>query len=378
MNTKRTRQMKKRMAAGLACALLLSLLTTACGKKPAATVEPERALVRIAKVETAERGPSAGGLSYLAVVRAENETDLSFKIGGIVNRIGPAPGIDWDEGAPVKAGAVLAELNQSDFTNALISARAHAELASKVLERFRKMRLTDAISQQELDVSEANWHTAQAQLDQAEQNLRDSRLVATIDGVVLSRHVNAHVTVGAGQRVLRFADTRTMSVELGLSDRLVTRLAPGDCVDMEVSALEGRPPFRGRVSEVGVAAEGEGRLYRVVIKVPNPAGLLRSGMTARVRLGAPSTGRSGAVCIPLSALVTLSAPKAAGASASTQLGVFVVQDGRVVQRAVKTGDILDSSILVTEGLRAGEQVVTSGASFLYDGARIEVAPDAAP
>jgi multidrug efflux pump subunit AcrA (membrane-fusion protein) len=58
-----------------------------------------------------------------------------------------------------------------------------------------------------------------------------------------------------------------------------------------------------------------------------------------------------------------------------QLGVFVVQDGKAVQRTVKTGDILNSSIQITQGLRAGERVVTSGASFLYDGAPIEVATD---
>ena len=52
-------------------------------------------------------------------------------------------------------------------------------------------------------------------LDQAEQNLRDSRLVAAKDGVVLARYVNSRVTVAAGQRVLRFADTSLMSVELG-------------------------------------------------------------------------------------------------------------------------------------------------------------------
>ena len=50
-------------------------------------------------------------------------------------------------------------------------------------------------------------------------------------------------------------------------------------------------------------------------------------------------------------------------------------DGKAVQRGVKTGDILNSSILITDGLRAGEQVVTAGASFLYDGAPIEVATD---
>jgi membrane fusion protein (multidrug efflux system) len=144
---------------------------------------------------------------------------------------------------------------------------------------------------------------------------------------------------------------------------------------MTVSSLEGRPPFRGRVSEVGVAANAEGRLYRVVIKVPNPDGLLRSGMTARISLGETATMETNAVCIPLSALVTSVAGKPTAADSSTPLAVFVVKNGRAVERTVTTGDILNSSIVVTRGLQAGEQVVTSGASFLYDGAPVEVIAD---
>jgi RND family efflux transporter MFP subunit len=347
------------------------LVLAGCGK-PAAR-PPEKALVRAAVVEPQDNVRSDGEASYLALVKFDHETDLSFKVGGILVSIGSAPGTDWDEGTPVKAGTVLAELKQADFTNALSSARARAELAGKTIERFRKLRVTDAISQQELDVTEADWRTAQAQLDQAEQNLRDSRLLASKDGVVLMRYVNSRVTVAPGQRVLRFADTSLMSVELGLPDRLVGRLSPGKEVPVEVSGLEGLKPFRGCVSEVGVAASTEGRLFRVVIKVPNPDGLLRSGMTARIHVGDTPAVKPGTVCVPLSALVTLAPDGRSVGTGPAQLGVYVVQEGKVVTRAVKTGDILSSSILVTEGLRAGEQVVTSGASFLYDGAPIEVA-----
>ncbi len=353
--------------------LTLALAVAGCGK-PAAR-PPEKSLVRTALVQPVDNARSDGNASYLALVRFDQETDLSFKVGGILDGIGPTPGKDWDEGTPVKAGTVMAELKQADFMNALNSARAKAELAVKTVERFRKLRESDAISQQELDVTEADWRTAQAQLDQAEQNLGDSRLVAVKDGVVLNRYVNSRVTVSPGQRVLRFADTSLMSVELGLPDRLVGRLAPGKEIDVEVSALEGLPPFKGRVSEVGVAASTEGRLFRVVIKVPNPDGLLRSGMTARIQVGNSAAAKPGTVCIPLSALVTLPPNGQSQAAAQAQLGVFVVQDGKAVQRAVKTGDILNSSILITEGLRAGEQVVTAGASFLYDGAPVEVAAD---
>lgn len=353
--------------------LCLTLALVGCGKP--ATRPSEKSLVRTAVVESADKVRSDGDASYLASVRFDQETDLSFKVGGILVGIGPAPGKDWDEGTPVKAGTILAELKQADFTNALDSARARAELAVKTVERYRKLREVDAISQQEADVTEAEWRTAAAQLDQAEQNLRDSRLVATKDGVVLARYVNSRVTVSPGQRVLRFADTSVISVELGLPDRLIGRVSPGEEIPVEISALEGMPPFKGRVSEVGVAASGEGRLFRVVIKVPNPDGLLRSGMTARIQVGDSPAAKPGTVCVPLSALVTFVSGGNASAATQAQLGVFVVQEGKAVQRAVKTGDILKSSILITEGLRAGEQVVTSGASFLYDGAPVEVASD---
>jgi RND family efflux transporter MFP subunit len=364
-------------SAGVGCKeltlLCVALALGGCGK-PAAK-PPEKALVRTAIVEAMNSVESHGEASYLALVKFDNETDLSFKVGGILVSIGPAPGTNWNEGTPVKAGKVLAELKQADFTNALTSARARRELAVKTLERFRKLRATDAISQQELDVTEADRQTKQAELDQADQNLRDSRLVAAKDGVVLARYVNSGVTVLPGQRVLRFADTSLMSVELGLPDRLVGRLAPGQEVDVEVSGLEGLKPFRGHVTEVGVAASTEGRLFRVVIKVRNPDGLLRSGMTARIHVSDIPPALPGTVCVPLSALVTLVPDGRSAGIGQAQLGVFVVQDGKAVARAVKTGDILNSSILVTDGLRAGEQVVTSGASFLYDGALIEVATD---
>ena len=376
MNNTENLQRHKQNVGGHSLALLtIALALAGCGK-PAAK-SPERSLVRTALVEPMDNIRSDGEASYIAIVRFDQETDLSFKVGGILAGIGPAAGTDWDEGTPVKAGTVLAELKQADFTNAWNSAHAKAELASKTVERFRKLRESDAISQQELDVTEADWRTAHSQLDQAEQNLRDSRLVATKDGVVLARHVNSRVTVSPGQSVLRFADTSLMSVELGLPDRLIGRLSPGKEISVEVSGFEGLPPFKGRVTEVGVAASSEGRLFRVVIKVPNPDGLLRSGMTARIHVGDSPALKPGTVCVPLSALVTLVSEGNSQFGGQTQLGVFVAQNGKAMKRAVKTSDILNSSIQITEGLQPGEQVVTSGASFLYDGAPIEIAADLA-
>jgi len=350
--------------------LLLLLFVAGCGKR--LNQEAEKMAVQTDAAKSLESLRSWDNAAYIAMVRAENETDLGFKVGGIVDIIGPAPGSDWNEGSVVKRGTILASLKQSDFVNALNSAKAQAELTTKQLERFRKLRESDAISQDELDVSEAKYNAAQAQLAQANQNLQDSQLRASVDGVVLARYVNSGVTVAAGQRVLRLAQNNIMRIELGLPDRLVAFFSPGKEIDVEISAFEGRPPFRGRVSEVGVAASQDGRLFRVVIKVPNPDGVIRSGMTATVRVGDLAPLSSGAVFVPLSALVTFALPGQSRTAESSQLAVFVVDRGKALRRPVKTGDIVRSSIIITEGLKRGEMVVTSGASFLYDGQPVEV------
>jgi len=357
------------LAAALLCA------SSGCGKPIVA--KPQVMAVHVAKVELMSATQAASKPAYIAIVRAENETEYSFKVGGILELIGPEPGRDWDEGTPVKAGAVLAQLKQVDFSNAVATARTRSDLAAKTFERFKKLRQNDAISPQELDVAEANDRTARLQLDQAQQNLSDSKLLAPIDGVILARYVNNGVTVGAGQRVLRFANNNVMSVELGVPDRVVNHFTPGREIGVEISALESQPPFIGRISEVGVAAIQEGRLYRVVIKVPNPRGLIRSGMTASVRVGDLARFEPGALRVPLSALVTAPLQGAVTNAANAgpaRLAVFQYHDGSVTRRLIKTGDIVDSSIIVTEGLNAGDSVVTSGASFLFDGARVEVIP----
>jgi RND family efflux transporter MFP subunit len=354
--------------------LVLLCVMTGCGKHR--DQQTQKMAVQTETAKSMDNLRSGDTAAYIAMVRADNETDLGFKVGGIVDIIGPARGSDWDEGSAVKAGTVLASLKQSDFVNALNSAKAQAELTTKQFERFRKLRESDAISQEELDVSEANYHTAQAQLDQANQNLQDSQVRASIDGVVLARYVNSGVTVAAGQRVLRFAENTIMRVELGLPDRLVAFFSPGKEVDVEISAFEGRPPFRGRVSEVGVAASQDGRLFRIVIKVPNPDGVIRSGMTATVRVGDLARLRPGAVLVPLSALVTFAPLSQSRAAESSQLAVFVVDAGKALRRAVKTGDINRSSIIITDGLKSGEVVVTSGASFLYNEQPVEVLQNA--
>ena len=272
------------LACGLALALALPCVLAGCGKPPSG--QPHEMAVQTERARSLEGLNRRGDAAYMAIVRAENETDLSFKLGGIVDIIGPETGSDWKEGTPVKEGAMLANLKPSEFVNALNSAKAQAELATKQLGRLRKLRESDTISPQEMDVTGGQLpdgasttgpgqsepqRLPTARLDQRNgagpiRQCRDDRSRGTTRVALCGNRHDAGGAGGAGPAGRFFL--------------------AGQGSGVEITSLEGRPPFRGRVSEVGVAASQDGRLFRVVIKVPNPEGVIRSGMTATVRVGA--------------------------------------------------------------------------------------------
>lgn len=360
-----------------AAQLLLPLLglglvlgfTSGCHKSPQS--DDVRIVVRVEEAQPPRKTPIQNTQRYLGVVKGEAEIDLSFKVGGILDVIGQGPGSDWREGDQVTKGSVLAQLKQADFESAVKSAQAKATLDGSQVERGRRLRTDGALSQQELDVLEAGYKASQAALEQALQAKADSTLTASMNGAVLARLANSGETVLPGRTVLRFADLSTVSVELGVPEKVVSQIREGEEVPISITAMD-ETRFMGKVSEVGVAAKEGARLYRVKLKVHNPEFRLKSGMTAYATFHELSPVGTNAVLVRLSALVAAS-PKAG--TSENQLAVFVIgADGRAHERWVKTDDIIRSSILVKEGVKAGEKVVVAGASLLYDGALVDARP----
>jgi RND family efflux transporter MFP subunit len=345
---------------------LFGVLVAGCHRhKPAA--EPHKNVVRVVSAESLDAAKVTARSEYIAMLKGDVETELSFKVGGILEVIGrTGETLDWQEGARIAKGEILARLKREDFVSSVKSAFAKAEMDRQQHAREIKLRETGAVSQQELEAAAASRQASDASLAVAEQALKDSVLLAPYDGTIVARFVNGGETIGVGKSVLRIADLQQMSVELGIPDRLIGRVRVGKEFPVRVTTLEARS-FIGRVSEVGVAAKDGARLFRVVIKISNPDGVLRSGMTATVAFDDYDNFPRGSVLIPLSALVSASKGKG-----ENQLAVFVVGgDGKAHERPVKTDDLVRSSVIVTEGLKPGERVVTAGASTLYEGALVD-------
>lgn len=345
-------------------AAALPLLLVACRRQQ--VVAPTVDNVRYVEAQPVASTPEEPGPSFLGVIRGDTETSLSFKVNGQIERIGPADGAeDWKQGAEVAAGEVLAQVDTANFVNAVAAARARVELARSNFARNRELFAAGNLSQGDYDATRAQRDMAEADLAQAEQYLRDSTLRAPYAGVVLARLARAGEFAAAGRPVLVIGDFRRVSLEVGVSDSVLSRIRLGQSCAVLVSAFEGRT-FTGTVSEIGVAADPSSRLFRVVLKIANADGRLRSGMTASVRLGGHEARAVQGVVLPLSALV---------ADGEGRSAAFVVgDDGRAHLRTLQTGGIVGSSILVTDGIGAGEKVVTLGAGLLNDGMPVHAEP----
>lgn len=361
------------MKPGLLLPLVPLALLVLASCRPRPLPDPPATVVRVEPAQRLQDVSLQGSQTYIGMIRGENETDLSFKVGGTLELIGPAPGRNWGEGDGIEKDQVLAQLQQVDLKAELDSASARAELASSRLTRAEQLLRDQAISPQEFDVARSANEEARAALDRARQAFLDSTLRAPFHGRVLARVANAGETVLAGRPVLRVADLSVVSVDLGVPDRIVNQIKPGQLIPVAVNSLESRR-FEGEVAEVGVAAKEGSRLFKVVLKVRNPRAELRSGMTASVTFQEPARDLTNAVLVRMSALVA-SSPRPEGSPAGPPLAVFVVDaTGCVQERPVRTDDIIRSSVVVTSGLAPGEPVVVVGASRLHHGERVDARP----
>jgi RND family efflux transporter MFP subunit len=361
---------RRHSAISVAVLLLGILLLPSCKPRTAAVAAPLDVRFVVVRPVDHVRSDTAGA-AFLGLLRGDPETSLSFKVNGQIARIGPAAGAeDWNEGTAVEKDTVLAQLDTANFVNAVAAARARAEYARASFARSAELFVAANLSKNEFEASRAQKDTAEADLAQAEQNLRDTTLRAPYSGTILARLARNDEYAAAGRPVLRLGGLRQMKLEIGVPDTLLSRLAIGQDYPVKVSAFEGGE-FTGRVSEIGTAATEGSRLFHVVLEIPNADSRLKSGMTATVRLGHYGAPPAAGVLVPLSALVS---PGRAGAAPGV-VAVFVVGDDHVVrQQLVRTGDLVESSIIVTDGLKAGERVISVGAGQLFDGALVNAAP----
>ena len=329
-------------------------------------------------------------IRYSANIQPRHEVQLAFTQGGYVEsflQVRDADGVmrNIQSGDAVKRGTVLARLRKSDFeakvhqlNGVLGQSLAAAENSALEMERATNLFKDDSLTKADYDSIKARDQDARArvaaskaQLQEVEIALRDSDLRAPIDGVVLSRNLEVGDLASPGNPAFIVADTTSVKGIFGVPDVLVSRFQIGQKLSVLLEAVPG-VEFQGVITRIAPAADAKTRLFETEISIPNSDNRLRSGMIASIVVRPPGRATVSVLVVPLTSIVS-----AKESSQDSYAVMVVAQEGtkKVAHlREIKLGETYGDMIAITDGLSAGESVITVGATLVQAGEEVNVIP----
>lgn len=352
-------------------AAAIALQLAACSK-----TAPVSEDVRPVRVATVTPSHGAAVAEFAGEVRPRVETRAGFQVAGRVTQR------QVEIGQQVKAGQVLATVDPQDYRLAAQAAQAGLTAAQvdrdqqrADFRRFEELKAKGFISQADLDRRKASLDAAEARYAQAAANSQASgnqaayaSLRAPHDAVVTGLDAEVGQVVAAGQSVVRLARSGEKEVALGIPEQQLALVAPGK--EVEVRLWAGGAPIRARVREVSPAADPATRTYPARVSLISPPPDVALGMTASVLI---TSAVRESIHLPLQAVLV--------EGGTPQVWIFDATSSTVSRRPIKVGGVSGNEIVVAEGLKPGETVVTAGVHLLKDGQKVKLlgaAPGAAP
>ena len=343
--------------------LLIATALTGCDSKA-----PPEAQTRPVRTVTVEHGAEGETVSLTGQVRPKDQVSLAFRLDGrMVKRL-------VNVGDVLKAGDIVAQLDPQNQQNALRSAQASLAAAEAVLTQARltfgrqqqllaggwaaRAKFDDA--EQALRSAEAQVDAAHAQVGIAQDQLNYTDLFADAPGVVTATGAEPGEVVRAGQAIVNVARQGGRDAVFDVSEQLV-RTGPRDPV-VQI-ALTNDPSVRatGRVREVSPQADPTTRTFQVKVGIidPPPGMQLGSTVAGSIKLAAPDG---------------LNVPATALTRADGRPAVWVVdpKNQTVSLRNVDVARYDPAGVVVSQGLDAGETVVTAGVQTLHPGQKVRL------
>ena len=308
-------------------------------------------------------------LSSVGSVSAVQGAVISAELAGIVSEI------SFESGAEAKKGDVLMKLDASQEEALLRSAAAEAQLARTDLERSRDLAMKKVVSSAELDSAQSKFTRLNAVVDQMRSNIAKKTVIAPFDGQLGIRQVNVGQMINAGQQVIALTALDSVYVDFALPEQHLSKLTKDLEVRVRVDALPGRE-FKGKLTAINSMLDPVTRNVPLQATLENTDHALHPGMFAKVD-----------VVLPVKESV-LAIPATAISYAPYGDSVFVIEkkkdakSGResqvLRQQFVRTGETRGDFVTVTNGLKAGEVIVSSGVFKLRNGMEVTINNQLAP
>ena len=274
--------------------------------------------------------------------------------------------LDYDRAQNLFATQSLTKANYDATKEQFEKAAAKVETARSQVSMIEAK--ADA-AKANIDVIQAKSRGAQAVVQETRIPLQDTALRSPLNGIVLQKSIERGTLVSAGTKGFTVADVSSVKAVFGVADIVVPEMKLGRTLTIESETMPGKE-FRGQITSVFPAADQKSRAFNVEVTIQNPEFLLRPNMIVSLRVETNQT-TSAQLVVSLNAVM-----KARNNANGYQVWVLEEQGERQIARLrdVKLGQSYGNTVAVTEGLKEGERVLTTGVTIVNDGEQVKVIP----
>jgi membrane fusion protein, multidrug efflux system len=307
-----------------------------------------------------ERWPSTQ--TSIGTVAAVQGVSVSADLPGTVVAIG------FSSGQPVHEGDVLARLDTRQEQAQLAAAESQRELARLNFDRMQGLLNERVVSRAEFDRATADQRQTDARAGEIRATIDRKTIRAPFAGILGIRQVNLGQYLSGGDALVTLQSLNPIYVNFGVPQQSTAQMQIGRAVRITTDDVAGSA-FSGRITAIDSIVNEATRNVQVQATLANPKGTLRPGMFVQAEV---AVGEA-------SAVVTL--PASAISYAPYGDSVFIVSDLKndkgqsyrgVRQQFVKLGAARGDQIVIVSGVKAGDEVVTSGVFKLRNGAAVQI------
>lgn len=294
----------------------------------------------------------ADNLSLSGSIEPNEQVEIRSEVSGVVESI------NFTEGATVSQGQVLFKVNDSELRAQLAKVRTAQNLAAENERRAKLLLQKEAISQEEYDMSLASLKSAQSETQLISAQLAKTTVRAPFSGRIGLRSISKGTYVTPQTIVATLVNSSQVKLTFSIPEKYASQMKQGNTLSFTVAGS--RDTYRAKIYAIEPQLEVETRTLRLRAIADNPQGKLIPGTFANVML--PLEKITNALMVPNHALIPIQNGKK----------VFISKNGKAKEVIVETGARTDENILITNGLNAGDTLLTSGVMSLKEGAPVIV------
>lgn len=291
-------------------------------------------------------------LSLSGTLESNEEINIRSEISGVVESI------LFEEGTKVSKDQVLLRVNDIELRAQLSKARTAQQLASENQRRAKLLLEKQAISQEEFDITNADFESARAESDLIAAQLYKTTVRAPFSGTIGLRSISKGSFVNPETPIAKLVNTSQIKITFSIPEKYVSQIKVGNALIFTTS--DSKEEHTATIYAMEPQVDIATRTLKIRAIADNKEGKLYPGAFANVIL--PLETVNDALLVPTQALIPIQNGKV----------IFVSKNGKAQEFKVETGTRTDSLIRILSGIKAGDTILTSGVMSLKNGTPVKV------